>query len=266
MSAEHHQALADLETSKREALAGLRAQLAQTTAEQSRLAARLEEQEREHDRMSAEHRRAIADLQTSKREALAECERVLTEIQQELLVRDEVSAEIERRLLEVIAEIERRLLEVIDEAVRQKVGGERLAGLERPPIETIDEAAAEEAHCEINTDLQVGLTQVVSETQTMLTDVEPLREVFDAADEAFVCQLIGIDEPAPKATDRKDPVFDAEDDAFVRRLMRELGGSCPDLCVRICANRIVAGVRGRSRVRTIRQHSPRLLTCDCPAR
>jgi hypothetical protein len=61
--------------------------------------------------------------------------------------------------------------------------------------------------------------RVVSETQTILTDVEPLHEVFDAADETFLCQLMGIDEPAPKATDRTDPVFDAADDAFVRRLI-----------------------------------------------
>jgi hypothetical protein len=167
MRAEHHQALADLETGKRQALAGLRAQLAQTTAEQSGLAARVEELERERDHMIGEHHQALADLEISKREALAERERVLTEVQ----------------------------------------------------------------------------TPVVSETQTVLTDVEPLHELFDAADATFVRQLVGIDEPAPKATDGKDAVlgkdtvlgkdavlgedavfdkdavFDSEDDAFVRSLI-----------------------------------------------
>src|SRR5439155_23992209 len=110
--------------------------------EHSGLAACVEELERERDHMRAEHHQALADLETSKREALAERERVLT-IQ----------------------------------------------------------------------------TRVVSETQTVLTDVEPLHEVFDAADQTFVRQLVGIDEPAPKATDDTDPVFDREDDAFVRSLI-----------------------------------------------
>jgi hypothetical protein len=169
--------------------------------------------------MKAEHRRAIADLRTSKREALAECERVLTEVQQELLVRDEASGEIERRILEVI-----------EEAVRQKAGGAGIAGLRRPPLETIDQGAAEEAHREHTTPLQGGLTHVVSETQEVLTGVEPLHEAFDAADVAFVRQLIGLDEPAPKAPDPdpEDPVFDTEDDAFVRRLIEGTHGAADD--------------------------------------
>jgi hypothetical protein len=62
---------------------------------------------------------------------------------------------------------------------------------------------------------------VSEETQEVLTGVEPLHEAFDAADVAFVRQLIGLDEPAPKAPDPdpEDPVFDTEDDAFVRRLI-----------------------------------------------
>jgi DNA repair exonuclease SbcCD ATPase subunit len=193
MIAERHQALGDLETSKHDALAAMRAQLAQTTAKQTELIARVEQQQRDVERVDAEHRSAIADLETGRRQALAECERVLTEVQQELRVRDQVSAEIERRLLEVIARAVRR--------------------------ETIDEAAREEAHRARTTDLRAELTQVASETPAVLTDVEPLYEVFDAADETFVSQLIRIDKPAPQAADRKAPVFDAEDDAFVRGLI-----------------------------------------------
>jgi len=190
----------------------LRAQLAHASSHQSDVLARIEEHEREHERMTAEHRRAIADLRTSKREVLVECERVLTAVQQELLVRDEASAEIERRILEALGE-----------AVRQKTSGAGIARLARPPVETIVQGAAEEAHREHTTALQGGLTHVVSETQEVWTGDEPLPEAFDAGDVAYVRQLIGFDEPAPKAPDpdpdSEKPVFDAEDDAFVRRLI-----------------------------------------------
>ena len=147
LSAEHQWALAGLETSKRAALAELRSQLSQTSAEQSRLAARVEEHERERDRMSTEHRRAIADLEASKIEALAECERVLTEIQQALLVRDGFGVEIERRLIDGM-----------DQAAREKANSERIAGL------------------------QAGLTLAVSEMQTVLAHGEPRPERFEAED------------------------------------------------------------------------------------
>jgi len=176
--------------------------------------ARIEEHEREHEGMKAEYGRAIADLRTSKREVLVECERVLTAVQQELLVRDEATAEIERRILEALGE-----------AVRQKTGGAGIARLARPPVETIVQGAAEEPHREHTTALQGGLTPLVSETQEVRTGDEPLPEAFDAGDVAYVRQLIGFDEPAPKAPDpdpdpdSEKPVFDAEDDAFVRRLI-----------------------------------------------
>ncbi|HTF87255.1 MAG TPA: PAS domain-containing protein, partial [Planctomycetota bacterium] len=70
--AEHHRALADLETSKDLAVAELRAQLAETAAEQGRLAARVEEHELARDRLIAEHHRAVGDVETSKHETLAE--------------------------------------------------------------------------------------------------------------------------------------------------------------------------------------------------
>src|SRR6185436_14824232 len=85
MAAEQHAAAATLEQAlarareeaalgrdeAREVVAVLRAQLSATSAEQSRLAARVEEHERDRDRMTAEHHQAVADLETSKREALA---------------------------------------------------------------------------------------------------------------------------------------------------------------------------------------------------
>jgi hypothetical protein len=195
MHAEHHQALASLETSKRAALAGLREELTQMSSRQNDLTARIEQDEREHERTDVAHRRAISDLLTSKRDALVEWERVLTGIQQALLATDQASAEIERRILEVI-----------DEAARQKAAA-RLAALERPPIvETINEAATDTA----------GRTPVVTKEHTVPTDVG----MFDAADATFVRHLIeGIDQSAPKAADREDPVFDAEDDSFVRGLI-----------------------------------------------
>ena len=100
MSAGHNVAIADLQANKAAALAELRSQLSRAAAEQNRLTALLEEHDRGRERMGAEHRRAIADLQVSKREAVAECERVMTEVQQALLVRDGSRLEIERRLVD----------------------------------------------------------------------------------------------------------------------------------------------------------------------
>jgi hypothetical protein len=304
MSAEHYRAFADLETRKRDALAELRSQLSQTAAENRLLAARAEEHERERERMSAEHHQATADLQASKqealtelraqlsqaaaehsrltalceehdrqgREAVAECERVLIEVQQALLVRDGSRVEIERRLIDGI-----------DEGARTKADGERLAGLqggltlalsemqavlndgqalkqpfeaehdglERSSTETIDKATAEKADRKRLTDVGVGLTPVVSEMQTVMTDVEPPHELFGAADDIFVRHLLeGIGEPALRE-DRTDPpvgsaqavseaqtqttgdeplgdVFDAEDDAFVRSLMERTPVAAPE--------------------------------------
>jgi len=132
MAIEQDGAIAEMETSKREALAELRSQLSQTSsAEQGRLTARIEELERERDRMSAEHRRAIADLETSKGEALNECERLLTEIQQALLIRDGSGAELQRRLIKGI-----------DEAARQKAHRERLEGLQEELKEAVSQMQA----------------------------------------------------------------------------------------------------------------------------
>jgi hypothetical protein len=245
MSAEHNLAIAELQASKGEALAELRSELSQTEAEHIRLTALLEEHDRGRERMGAEHRRAIADLQVSKREAVAECERVMTEVQQALLVRDG------SRL-----EIERRLVDGIDEGARKKADGERLAGLKGGltlavsemqavindrEVETIDKAAAEAADYKLLSDVQAGLKRAVSETPTVI-DLDPLRELFDDADDAFVRHLLqGIREPplpdnvtdptvgsaqagsemqTATAGDQRAPdVFDAQDDTFVRSLM-----------------------------------------------
>jgi hypothetical protein len=305
MSADHYLALADLETRKRDALAELRSQLSQTVAENRLLAARAEEHERERERMRAEHHQVTAALEASKRQALtelrsqlsqaaaedsrltalfeehdrqrreavAECERVLIEVQQALLVRDGFHVEIERRLVDGI-----------DEGTQKKAAGERLAGLqgglnlalsemqavladgqavkkpveaehdglERSSTETIDApvgqpvtqlAAAEVADRKRPAEVPVGLTPVVPETQPVMTDVEPLHELFDDEDDTFVRHLFeGIREPALRedltdssvgsaqavsemqtVTTGDEPlhdVFDAEDDTFVRRLMK----------------------------------------------
>jgi hypothetical protein len=216
MSAEHNLAIADLQASNGEALAELRAQLSQAAAEHIRLTALLEEHDRGRERMSAEHRRALADVQDSKREAVAECERVLTEVQQALLVRDG------SRL-----EIERRLIDGINEGGRRKDDGARLASLQlglsvafsqmkavfndgaalkepleaghdelkRPAIETIEKAAPEAADDERLSEVQVELRRAVSETETVRNDFDPLHDPFDDGDDAFVRQLLeGIPE------------------------------------------------------------------------
>jgi hypothetical protein len=262
ISAEHDQAIADLQDSQREALAELRSELSQAADEHSRLTALFEEHDRE------------------RRETVAECERVLIEVQQALLVRDGSRVEIERRLIDGI-----------DEAARKKADGERLAGLqgrltsafsemqtvlthgealqqpfeaehdrlERPSTETIDEAAAERADRGRLTDVQVAPTPVVSEMQTMTTDVEPPGALFDDADDTFVRHLLqGTRKPAlpeDPSTDSgqrlTDPplgfwqpisepqtvttgdeplpdVFDAEDDTFVRDLMKSTRVAAPE--------------------------------------
>jgi hypothetical protein len=274
MSAEHNLAIADVQASKGDALAELRSQLSQAAAEHSRLTALLEEQDRGRERMGEEHRRAIADLQVSKREAVAGCERVLTEVQQALLVRDGFRLEIERRLIDGIVE-----------GARKKADGERLASLqggltrtfseiqavledgkalnqpfeaehdelERPTIETIDKAAADKAAAEAAdyerlSDEQVGLRRAVADTQTVMIDVDPLPELFDDADDAFVRHLLEEMREPPLPQSFTDPtagsaraaserqtvtagdepahdVFDAQDVTFVDDLMKRTPGS-----------------------------------------
>jgi hypothetical protein len=182
-------------------------------------------------------------------------------------------------------EIERRLIDGIDEAARKKADGERLAGLqgkltsafsemqavltdgevlkappfeaehhrlERPSTEMIDEAAAERADRGRLTDVQVAPTPVVSEMQTITTDVEPPGALFDDADDTFVRHLLrGTREPAlPEDPSTSSPlgfwqpisepqtvttgdeplpdVFDAEDDTFVRDLMKRTSVAAPE--------------------------------------
>ena len=142
VSIDHERAIADLETRKRDALAELRLQLSHTSsAEKGRLAERIEELERERDRMSDEHRRAIADLQASKSEALADAEQLLTEIHQALLFRDGVAGVVEQRLIDTI-----------DETERENVERGRFA------------------------ELQGGLTLAISDMQTVLAHDDPLHE------------------------------------------------------------------------------------------
>jgi hypothetical protein len=222
MTAEHNRAIADLHASNEAAAAELRTQLSEAVAEHHRLTALLEEQDRERELMAAEHRRTIVDLQVSKQEAVAECERVLTEVQQSLLVRDA-----SRRL-----EVERRLIDGIDEAPRTKVDGERLASLQR------------------------GLTLAFSRVQAVLKDAPTLREPvkaghdadlshqpFDDADDAFVHHLLESAGATPLPEKLAAPntvgpaqtvsgtpaettgdqsahdVFDAQDATFISRLM-----------------------------------------------
>jgi hypothetical protein len=160
----------------RSAMAELRSQLSEAVAEHHRLTALLEEHDRERERMAAEHRRALADLQTSKQEAVAECERVLTDVQQSLLLRDA-----SRRL-----EIERRLIDGIDEGPRTKALGETLASLQR------------------------GLSLAFSQMQVALKDKpakEPLEATIDkvataAADDERLEDVDPLPEPSTTQTTR----------------------------------------------------------------
>ena len=129
MAAEHRAAVGALEQSLaaageerdqiRQAMSKARSQLSQALAEQTRLSAIVEEQERERDRVTAEHHQTVADLETSKSEALAECERVLTEIREALLARHDS-----------VVEVERRLAETMDEAAREKAAGDQIVSLQ----------------------------------------------------------------------------------------------------------------------------------------
>jgi len=161
---------------------------------------------------------------------VAECERVLTEVHQALLVRDT-----SRHL-----QIERRLVDGIDDGPQMKVDGDRLVALQR------------------------GLTQAFSKMQVVFKDepaqkppleAEPeraedadlLHEPFDDADDAFIQQLLEgthanrvpktrpepkTGRPAPPVsgmpaleTDDQlgDDMFDAKDATFARRLMDSPG-------------------------------------------
>ena len=122
------QALADLEVSKHAALAELVAQLAQTSAEQARLAARVEAAERELDcsapstsvhtiGLVAEHQRALADVQTG--------------------TRDELEA-LERRLQAAAAEHGRLQALVEEDAVDR----ERIAADHRAAVDTLQQSLA----------------------------------------------------------------------------------------------------------------------------
>src|SRR5689334_24993345 len=107
--------------------------------------------------MCADHRRAIAAVQASRRDVLVECERALVRIQQELRLRDQAGAEIERRILDVI-----------EEAKERKASAERVA----PPAPPASPAIAA-----IDTAAEDAIPQ-------QLMDVEaPLPPVFDAADD-----------------------------------------------------------------------------------
>jgi len=183
----------------------------------------LEDGNCERECMAAEHRRTIADLQASQQETLAECERLLMEVQQALLVRDA-----SRRL-----EIERRLGDGIDEGPMTKADGERL------------------------TSIQSGFTLALSRMHAVLgdrpaetetsgpqpEDADPQHEPFDDADGVFVHRLLESTGATPLPENLSDPemvasveavseiqtltavdeqadgVFDAQDAAFARCLM-----------------------------------------------
>ena len=114
--------------------------------------------------------------------------------------------------------------------------------LEPPAIETIDQAAAEAADYKLLYDVQAGLKRAVSEAPTVI-DVDPLHDLFDDADDAFVRHLLEGNREPPLPESLADPtaglaqavsemravtagdqpapdVFDAQDAAFVDRLMK----------------------------------------------
>ena len=101
---------------------------------------------------ASQHAARLPDLQASKHETVAECERVLTEVQQALLVRGAP-----RRL-----EIERRLVDGIDEGPVTKADGERLACLQR------------------------GLTLAFSRVQAVLKDGAAPKEPFEGEHDPLV--------------------------------------------------------------------------------
>ena len=230
LSAEQALAIADLQASTEAAAAELRSKLSDAVAEQHRLTALLAEHDRERERLTAEHRRTIADLQASKQEAVAECERVLTEVQQALLVRDT-----SRRL-----EIERRLIDGLDEGPQMKVDGQRLAALQ---------SRMTLAFTQMQAVIKDGpaAKQPLEAKHEPAEDVDLLHEPFDDADDAFVHQLLeGIQanrvpetqtnskttapakavsaKLAPETADEPaDDIFDAKDATFARRLMDTLG-------------------------------------------
>ena len=220
MIAEHCAAIANLQASKEAGAAELRSQLSAARAEHHRLTALLEDGDRERERMTAEHRRAIADLEASQRETVAECERVLTEIKQALLVRDA-----SRRL-----DADRRLVDGIDEGPLTKADGERFASLQH---------GLTAAFSRVNAVLKGGSAP----KEKRLEDADLVHEPFDDADDAFVHQLlegVGATRRPAKLADAKpaapaqavpgiqavtagddsaEAVFDAQDAAFARGLM-----------------------------------------------
>ena len=223
MSAEHQRGIADLENSKRDALAYLHSQLSQTAAEERRLAARAEELERERDRMSIDHERAIADLETRRRDALAELRsqlwqtssaeksRLAERIEELERERDRMSAEHRR----AIADLQTSKAEALAEAegllteIHQALFRDGLAGVERRLIDTIDDTERETADLERLAELQGGLTQAISEMQTVLAPDDALQEPFEA-DDASVREraertqdeaIVGIKPPASSRED-----------------------------------------------------------------
>ena len=145
--AEHHQALADAETGKREALDEWRSQQSRALAHQRRLVERLEEHERERDNLIAEHQRALADTETAKSAALAELHsqlsqaladqrRLATRADEQQLELDRVRAEhstaltdLETRNRDLLAELRSELTQTAAEHTRILV--ERAAEHER---------------------------------------------------------------------------------------------------------------------------------------
>ncbi|PYR26778.1 MAG: hypothetical protein DMF92_17720 [Acidobacteria bacterium] len=223
MSAEHQRGIADLENSKRDALAYLHSQLSQTAAEERRLAARAEELERERDRMSIDHERAIADLETRRRDALAELRsqlwqtssaeksRLADHIEELERERDRMSAEHRR----AIADLQTSKAEALAEAegllteIHQALFKDGLAGVERRLIDTIDETERETADLERLAELQGGLTQAISEMQTVLAPDDALQEPFEADDASLRERaertqdeaIVGIKPPASSRED-----------------------------------------------------------------
>jgi predicted ABC-type ATPase len=182
MSAEYDLALADLETSKREALATLHSQLSQALAEQGRLTALADEDhELERHRMNAEHQRSIADLETRGRDALVQLSSQLSQTAAEerrLAARaEELERERDRMSIDhgrAIADLETRgrdALVQLSSQLSQTSSAEKSRLTER--IEELDRErdlmSAE--HRRAIADLQTSKADALAECEGLLTEI-----------------------------------------------------------------------------------------------
>jgi hypothetical protein len=210
--ADHHRALADMETGKRDALAGLRAQLSRALADQRRVAARADDLELERDRLRAEHYRALADLETRKRDALAELRSQLSETATEnsrILAaaaeehereRDRISAEHNLAVADLQAGKGEALAELRSQLAQAAAEQSRLTALLEDNDRERERMGAE--HRRAMADLQVSKREAVAECERVLTEVQHALLVRSGSRMDIERRLIdGIDEAARKNAD-----------------------------------------------------------------